>query len=153
MLMAAQLFQPERKNPTVDPSLSFEAVAKADRALAGVLNRACANCHSNRTTWPWYSRVSPVSWIIVNDVQLGRENLNFSEWRLYGEDIWRYRLKEACEEVKIGLMPPGYYTVAHPEAKLSPADVSLLCASAIAPNTPIEEMTGVRRRTSRGEAE
>ncbi|HZY42825.1 MAG TPA: heme-binding domain-containing protein [Anaerolineae bacterium] len=47
------------------------------RALA---QRACFDCHSNETVWPWYSRIAPPSWLITFDVFRGRRNLNFSEW-------------------------------------------------------------------------
>jgi hypothetical protein len=60
-LLAAQFFQPERTNPPSDFSASFEAVAKPPREVAAVLARACGDCHSNGTQWPWYSRVAPVS--------------------------------------------------------------------------------------------
>ncbi|HEY3620218.1 MAG TPA: heme-binding domain-containing protein, partial [Candidatus Sulfotelmatobacter sp.] len=50
---------------------------------ARVLVRACGNCHSNHTDWPWYSHVAPVSWWIARDVREGRESLNLSEWETY----------------------------------------------------------------------
>src|SRR5581483_2821093 len=42
--------------------------------------RACFDCHSNLTTWPWYSNVAPISWLVQRDVDGGRSALNFSEW-------------------------------------------------------------------------
>jgi Haem-binding domain len=48
-----------------------------------VLVRACGNCHSNRTDWPWYSHVAPVSWWIARHVREGREKLDFSKWETY----------------------------------------------------------------------
>lgn len=77
--------------------------------------RACFDCHSNQTKWPWYTRVAPVSWYIVYDVQEGRQKLNFSTWRPGGEN-------EAAEEVVEGEMPPRLYLLLHPEARLTAAE-------------------------------
>jgi hypothetical protein len=133
ILGAAQFFPPERTNPPSDPSASFEALARPSPEVAAILERACQDCHSNRTVWPWYSRVAPVSWLVASDVREGRADLNFSEWNLLSPEKSRLRLRKACEEVKSGDMPPWSYTLVHSRAKLSPADVQTLCAPAIAP--------------------
>lgn len=81
------------------------------RALAV---RACFDCHSNQTTWPWYSHVAPFSWIVQSHVDEGREALNFSDWsRTYEE------AGESADSVLAGEMPPRSYTLAHPNARLS----------------------------------
>jgi len=54
-----------------------------DPQVAGILDRACADCHSNKTRWPWYSHVAPVSWFVIDHVNHGRSHLNFSEWGRY----------------------------------------------------------------------
>ena len=77
--------------------------------------RACFDCHSNETTWPWYSHVAPVSWLVQNDVQGGRRHLNFSEWNL----VQRHA-KDSEEQVSKGDMPPWFFLPMHPEAKLNP---------------------------------
>jgi hypothetical protein len=84
------------------------------RALA---KRACFDCHSNETTWPWYSYVAPVSWLIYNDVVEGRSRLNFSDW-----NRGRQSGLEAAEMVQSGEMPPFYYLPVHPSAQLSAAE-------------------------------
>ena len=84
------------------------------RALAV---RACFDCHSNQTVWPWYSHVAPASWLVQNHVDEGREVLNFSEWTRRQEEA-----KEAAEEVREGEMPPAAYTLVHAHARLNPAD-------------------------------
>jgi mono/diheme cytochrome c family protein len=75
--------------------------------------RACFDCHSNQTRWPWYSNVAPVSWLIQRDVDEGRRTLNFSEW-----DRPQKEARESAEQVQKGTMPPWYY----PWARLSPAE-------------------------------
>lgn len=80
-----------------------------------LFNRACADCHSNETAYPWYSNIAPVSWLIAHDIDEGREHFNVSMWgsqkKNEGED--------AAKEVREGEMPMWFYTIAHPEAKLS----------------------------------
>lgn len=84
------------------------------RALA---KRACFDCHSNETVWPWYSNVAPMSWLVQHDVDEGRAMLNFSEWSRPQEEA-----HESAEAVEEGEMPPSVYTPLHPEAKLNAAD-------------------------------
>lgn len=79
--------------------------------------RACYDCHSNQTVWPWYSNIAPVSWLVQSDVDEGRNKLNFSEWSRPQKEA-----KKSAEEVQEGEMPEWYYVVAHPEAQLSSAE-------------------------------
>jgi cytochrome c551/c552 len=131
-LIVAQFIQPERTNPPVDPSASFEAVAKPPRAVAAVIGRACWDCHSNQTAWPWYSRIAPFSWLVASDVTKGRAKLNFSQWNIYSPETARLKLGKMCEEVKKGEMPPWYYLPMHPDTKVTPAEVSAICSAAVA---------------------
>ena len=76
--------------------------------------RACFDCHSNETVWPWYSNIAPVSWLLANDVAEGRRTLNFSEWGRQQRG-----LEDLVEVVQEGGMPPFYYIPLHPQAQLS----------------------------------
>jgi len=79
--------------------------------------RACFDCHSNQTTWPWYSNVAPISWLIQHDVQQGRSQLNFSQWGTSGRGG-----EEAAQQIERGSMPQWYYVMLHPSAGLSAAE-------------------------------
>ena len=83
--------------------------------------RACYDCHSNETAWPWYTNIAPFSWLVQKDVDDGRRALNFSEW-----DRPQRRVDEASRIVLEGEMPPGIYLLMHPSARLSPAEVNQL---------------------------
>ena len=131
-LIVAQFIQPERTNPPADPSASFEAVAKPRREVATAIGRACRDCHSNDTVWPWYSRFSPVSWLVASDVNKGRAKLNFSQWNIYSPEMSRIKMGEICDEVKKGEMPPRYYLPMHPETRVAPAEVSAICSAPVA---------------------
>src|ERR1700736_4846747 len=87
--------------------------------ITGVLVRACGNCHSNHTDWPWYSHVALVSWWIAQHVRKGREKLDFSEWETYSTWQKRDKLESMCGLISTGRMPPRLCAAMHPEAKLT----------------------------------
>jgi hypothetical protein len=122
-----QLYRPARTNPVSDPSLSVESRLQVSPQVASVLNRSCIDCHSNKTRWPWYTNVSPVSWFIVDHVNDGRRHVNFSEWGSYDQNKQTKRLQEICEQVEDGLMPLSSYTPLHPGSELSAEDKKLVC--------------------------
>ncbi|MBU1698651.1 MAG: heme-binding domain-containing protein [Candidatus Eisenbacteria bacterium] len=107
-------------------------VANPDDALQGpathILARSCFDCHSYNTTWPWYGRIAPVSWMLRRHIEEGRGKLNFSLWRQYAPEKQLYLSKEAVKEVEEGGMPLPIYLRLHPEAKISPADLDTLKA-------------------------
>lgn len=115
-LIAIQLVPVERTNPPVISEPNWDS--PETRALA---QRACFDCHSNETAWPWYSQVAPVSWLVADHVIEGRDKFNMSEWPSGEGD-------EAAETVAEGEMPLFGYVLMHPEAKLTPAETEQLIA-------------------------
>ena len=87
--------------------------------VAGVFERACANCHSEKTHWPWYSQLAPMSWLVENDVKEARKHLNLSRWDRLDSDEQRLALTSIATVIESEEMPPRRYVVAHPEARLS----------------------------------
>ena len=83
-----------------------------------LVKRACFDCHSNETVWPWYSYIAPVSWLVYSDTMQGRQRLNFSEW-----NTSRQRgAGEVVEKIQEGEMPPAIYLPLHPTARLTAAE-------------------------------
>jgi hypothetical protein len=82
--------------------------------------------------WPWYSHISPVSWLLAGDVKEGRAKLNFSQWNIYSPEMTRIKLDKICEEVKKGEMPPWYFIPMHPGTKVTAAEVSAICSAPVA---------------------
>ncbi len=80
--------------------------------------KACGDCHSNETKWPWYSKVAPVSWFVYNHVVEGREHFNVSNWGYQKKN----KGEDAAEELEEGNMPLKPYLLLHAEANLSEAD-------------------------------
>ena len=103
----------DHPNPPVKSEPGWDSLQT--RALA---QRACFDCHSNQTVWPWYSNVAPVSWLVYGDVMEGRQRLNFSDWnRPEGQYVDEF--KEVYYEKN---MPPASYLLLHPAARLSDAE-------------------------------
>ena len=73
LLVVIQAVRPAKTNPAVDESRTIQAHSQITPEVTAILERACYDCHSNKTIWPWYSQVAPVSWLLVSDVNDGRE--------------------------------------------------------------------------------
>jgi hypothetical protein len=90
--------------------------------IAARLRDSCADCHSNETHWPWYSRVPPVSWLVAHDVVRGRQELNFSEWNSYLPPTRRRKLEWMERALMSEKMPPLLYRMIHPASRVSDSD-------------------------------
>lgn len=115
VLLAIQLVPVGRDNPPV--TADFDG----PDAVKQVLRASCYDCHSNETTWPWYSRVAPTSWLVAHDVDEARDHLNFSHWGRLDPDRRAKLADEIWEEVSDGEMPLKVYLIAHPDARLDDA--------------------------------
>src|SRR5258705_4623761 len=98
--LAIQFVRPPRTNPPIDPTKTIEATASVPADVHAILDRSCADCHSNKTVWPWYARVAPVSWLLADDVKKGRKELNLSEWGTFKPRRKARKLDELCDQIK-----------------------------------------------------
>lgn len=122
ILIAIQFVPVERSNPAVTMNVQAPADVQA------VLRESCYDCHSNETSWPWYSKVAPLSWLVAHDVKEAREHINFSEWDTYSTKDQREIAEEVYEEVEEGKMPLGIYLIMHRDARLTDSDRASLKA-------------------------
>lgn len=108
LLLSIQLVPYGRNhtNPTDGRQIAWDS-SRTQRLMAD----ACMDCHSYETKWPWYSNVAPVSWLVQNDVDEGRRELNLS--------TDQPEVDEMIEAIRGGSMPPWQYKPAHPAARLS----------------------------------
>lgn len=127
LLVVIQLIPVSQSNPPVTSDIPTSPAVKV------VLRRACYDCHSHETVWPWYSKIAPVSWVVVHDVNEGREELNFSTWDRYSTQEQVKKLKESWEEIQEGEMPPWWYRGPHRDARLSAQDRKVLRQWALQP--------------------
>lgn len=131
-----QLFRPEQTNPPADPAASFEAAAKPSPQGRAIVERACQDCHSNQTVWPWYSQIAPASWLVASDVSEARQHLNFSEWGRLSPEKRLEALGDICREVNGGDMPLWQYKILHPAARLGNGDADTLCLLSVPSRQP-----------------
>ncbi len=95
--------------------------------VRGLAQRACFDCHSNETVWPWYSQIAPVSWLVQRDVDVARWTLNFSDWVELPVPEGAVGVgAQIGFVVRRGAMPPAQYLVLHPGADLSSTERSIL---------------------------
>jgi hypothetical protein len=116
LLILIQFIPVSHANPPVTREIQWDSPQTQELA-----QRACFDCHSNETVWPWYAYVAPVSWRIANHVNEGRRRLNFSEWDRPNENEERI-----VEDMSSGRMPLWDYLLLHPEAKLTPTEQQAL---------------------------
>ncbi len=116
LFAALQLTNPARTNPPV--ITDFITAARPPEPVAASIRAACYDCHSHETKWPWYSRIAPVSWLVVSDTDEGRDHLDFSDWPDEAARAAK-KLDRVNEVLDYGEMPPKKYTLIHAAARLT----------------------------------
>ena len=138
VLVGIQLVPVNRTNPAITREVKWDA--PATRELA---QRACFDCHSNETSWPWYGYIAPVSWRLADHINEGRAVLNFSTW-----DQPNTELDEVVESIENNSMPLSDFLLMHPEAKLTAAEKATLVAgfkATFSQDPPIARAEGAGR--------
>lgn len=120
VLLIIQFKPVKRDNPPIQNEVG------ASPEIMAILERACYDCHSNETEWPWYSHVAPISWFVAGHVAEAREHLNFSEWPAFDMEEQQHLFEEMEEEVEDEEMPLKSYLMLHREARLTPDDREVL---------------------------
>lgn len=120
LLVAIQFVPVQRTNPPVRWALA------APEPVDEVLRRACFDCHSNETRWPWYAYTAPVSWLVTSHVVKARGDLNFSEWPVFDREKVAHAFHDIAKQVEEGKMPLWSYIMMHPEARLGARERAML---------------------------
>jgi cytochrome c len=111
-----------------DPALALSARTAVPPPVMATLRRACFDCHSSETRWPWYAQLPPASYLLARDVREGRAQLDWSHWEEYNRFDRAELLDKVCERASSGVMPPWPYRLAHRNASLQERDLRELCA-------------------------
>ena len=119
ILVAIQFITIDKTNPPLEMSKDFISTTNPPSDLGTVIKSSCYDCHSHHTKYPWYSNVAPVSWLIKDHINNGRNHLNFSTWADYSEKKKDHKLEECIEMVKSGEMPMNGYVMLHDEAEIT----------------------------------
>jgi len=137
-LVIIQFIHPAR-NRSEGPQPNYIGNVHAIPAnVKAVLEKACNDCHSNNTRYPWYSRIQPVDWWLTDHVNEGKGHLNFDEYTHKSLRYQYHKLEEVVEQVETNEMPLESYTWIHKDAKLSAEEKNLLIDWAKARMTDME---------------
>jgi hypothetical protein len=128
LFVGIQFLRPARTNPPEDAAKMIFADSVVWQNAPKSIERACFDCHSHRTRWPWYSNVAPVSWLVASDVAEGRQHMNFSKWADYPPWKKAALLADTCKFVDAHKMPLPIYIPMHSEAKLTDQERKEICA-------------------------
>lgn len=120
ILIGIQFIPVDRSNPRVTQEID------APPGVLSILKTSCYDCHSNETSWPWYSYIAPVSFLVAGDVEKGRKRINFSEWDKYDEKKKEKKMGAMIEAVEAGGMPLPKYLITHPDAEMDSEKIRML---------------------------
>lgn len=118
IVIVIQFISPERINPVNAPEIDFLNITNPPAEVVTILKTSCYDCHSNETSYPWYAKVAPFSWIIDSHIKNGREKLNFSTWGEYKAGQQGHKFDECKDVIETGDMPLKPYAFMHRQARL-----------------------------------
>jgi hypothetical protein len=128
VLGVMQFFRPA-KNINTSPEAVANDITKVVAVpgdVQAILVKACNDCHSNNTHYPWYANVMPVGWILSNHIKEGKREINFNEFAVYPIKKQLHKLEEVAEQVERDEMPMSSYRRLHKEARLTDAEKKAL---------------------------
>jgi hypothetical protein len=131
LLIVIQFIRPARNTGEVYSANDISHSVDVPADVKNILEKACNDCHSNNTNYPWYTNIQPVGWWLNHHVEEGNGELNFSEFNTYKLRRKLHKLEEIAEQVKEGEMPMDSYTWTHGEAKLTTAEQQTLISWAL----------------------
>lgn len=120
-----QFFRPEKNQSGVKTN-SIYAKYQTPKNVIAILNKACMDCHSNYTVYPWYTNIQPVGLWMNHHIEEGKEHLNFDEFLSYKVYRQYHKIEEVDEVIQEAEMPMSSYTLVHTEAKLTQEEKDLL---------------------------
>ncbi|MES1216742.1 MAG: heme-binding domain-containing protein [Bacteroidota bacterium] len=126
VLIIIQFFHPEKNKSESKQTGNIAGVYEVPADVKAILDKACADCHSNNTVYPWYSKIQPVDWWLDNHIAEGKEELNFDEFAKYSLSRQYHKLEELTKTVKEGEMPLNSYTWIHTNARLKEEEKNAL---------------------------
>ncbi|HWJ92393.1 MAG TPA: heme-binding domain-containing protein [Flavisolibacter sp.] len=126
LFIAMQFIRPARNLGSEVPANNFSNVHRVPNRVQSMLERACYDCHSNHTNYPWYSNIQPLGWWLERHIRKGKAEINFSEFGSYSHRRQISKLKNIEGSIEDGSMPLSSYRAIHKDARLSDEDRSTL---------------------------
>ncbi|MFD0862424.1 heme-binding domain-containing protein [Sungkyunkwania multivorans] len=126
IFVVMQFIRPEKNIDSTDHLSAFIQETKPSAEVENILKKACYDCHSNHTVYPWYAEVAPVSYWLDDHIEHGKGHLNFSAWDTYSVKKKDHKMEEVIEYVENRWMPLNSYTWGHAEAKLTDEQIQTI---------------------------
>jgi hypothetical protein len=127
VFIVIQFFPPKKNDTMMNPENDIVFKLEIPTAVKKKIVEACYDCHSDKTVYPFYNRIAPVSWLLARDVRNGKEHMNFSEWATYDRKKQIKLLSKICDELKAGEMPLKSYVFMHSKAVINPDELEAIC--------------------------
>ena len=127
LFIVIQFFPPAKNDNPVNPQDDIAFKLDIPAAIKNKITNACYDCHSNKTAYPFYNNIAPVSWMLARDIHKGKEHLNFSEWANYNRKEQIKLLTKICDEIKAHEMPLKSYVFMHSNAIISEKELEEIC--------------------------
>lgn len=126
ILVIAQFFGPEKNDGDLASVATFISETNPPEDVKKILETSCFDCHSDKTTYPWYNSITPVNYWLDEHVNDGKKHLNFSKWNEYSLKRKEHKMDELYEEVEKGEMPLDSYTWTHADANLTQEQITAI---------------------------
>lgn len=128
ILLIAQFFGPEKNDGDLASVDAFIAETNPPKDVLQILKTTCFDCHSSKTTYPWYNNITPINYWLEEHIEDGKKHLDFSKWSSYSLKKKEHKMDELYEEVEEGEMPLNSYTWTHSEANLTHEQINAIVA-------------------------
>ena len=127
LFIVIQFFPPRKNDKLLNPQDDIVFALEIPTAVKKKIVDACYDCHSDKTVYPFYNNIAPVSWIMANHIREGKAHLNFSEWANYDRKKQMKLLSDICDEVTAGDMPLKGYVFMHSKAVINEKELKDIC--------------------------
>ncbi|EAQ43046.1 MULTISPECIES: heme-binding domain-containing protein [unclassified Polaribacter] len=124
ILIIAQFFGPEKNDGDLQSVDAFIAETNPPKDVLEIMKTTCFDCHSSKTVYPWYDKITPVNYWLAEHIEDGKKHLDFSNWSAYSLKKKEHKMDELYEEVEEGEMPLNSYTWTHAEANLTQEQIN-----------------------------
>jgi hypothetical protein len=127
IFIVIQFFPPKKNDNLINPQNDIVFKLEIPTAVKKKIVEACYDCHSDKTVYPIYNRIAPVSWMMAKDIRDAKAKLNYSEWASYDRKTQIKLLSKICDELKAGEMPLKRYVIMHSKAVINPDELNAIC--------------------------
>ncbi|MDP4261090.1 MAG: heme-binding domain-containing protein [Bacteroidota bacterium] len=126
VFIVIQFFHPKPNKASGEQPNFIGKLYAIPEDIKPILEKACNDCHSNNTRYPWYSNIQPVDWWLTKHINDGKRHFNFDDFTGRTPRYQYNKLDELVEQVKAGDMPISSYTWIHKDAILSAGEKTSL---------------------------